>query len=162
MKYRIWIICLAALMTCLVSAACDEGGGASDADTDTDTDTDTDSDTDTDTDTDTDADTDADTDGDADPQIFPESFARHTVDDACNGAAWILKLEGGPVDPEPGGRNPMPASLGIASFELPRRCRPGNPLARRRLQIALACAVGDLAVASGAGLRVGQWGRKQP
>ncbi len=79
-----------------------------------------------------------------------------------NGAAWILKLEGGPVDPEPGGRNPMPASLGIASFELPRRCRPGNPLARRRLQIALACAVGDLAVASGAGLRVGQWGRKQP
>jgi hypothetical protein len=65
-----------------------DGDADSDADSDSDTDADSDADTDADTDTDTDSDTDTDTDSDAGADITPESFTRHVVDDALDGAAW--------------------------------------------------------------------------
>ncbi|MCK9459411.1 MAG: FG-GAP-like repeat-containing protein [Proteobacteria bacterium] len=88
MTGRWWVVLVAAVVG-LAPAACGGGSnGSGDADTDADTDTDTDADTDADSDTDTDSDSDTDTDTDDTPNITAESFTRHVVDDALDGAAW--------------------------------------------------------------------------
>lgn len=95
-------------------------------------------------------------------EILRQGFARirarlrpgWTLEPPCLrrcGGEWTIRLRGR----SPGG---VTASRQVA-VRLPARCRPGHPEARRLLLGALAGAVGEVAAATGGGLRMADWSR---
>lgn len=70
---------------------------------------------------------------------------------------WVVTVEGGRA--AVGSGRIAGRFRGSAAVRLPGRWGAGHPQARRRLLAALACAVGEVAVDSGAGLALADWSR---